>query len=140
MIEVIVAGDEVIDEDVAQGMALGANHGVASRVELGLHDNVVLGFTFVRWVAVEGDVFGSGAVTAFAVDAEIYPRRFVGVLLAVVILLLMTDVAAVTGFVPELNLDAGRVFRIANVKVVKPVFAKDIPTGREQNDAAVGEG
>ncbi len=49
------------------------------------------------------------------------------------------DVAGVTGFIPKLDLYAGRFFGIGDIEIVKPVFANIVPSGWEQNDAAIGQ-
>ena len=70
VIEVVIAGDEVVHEDVAQGVALGADHSVADMIELSLQNNVVRGFALVRGIAIKLDVLGCGPVAPFAIDAQ----------------------------------------------------------------------
>jgi hypothetical protein len=138
-IVILGAGGVALDENVAERVALRASTGVARRVETRLHHDL--------WGRPPGlaallrmfrHVFAAGAVAALAVGAEIEPRSAVLVLLGIEVLLLLADMAGEAALIPDLHFDFAALVGIADVEVVEPLFAKDVPTRRQDNDAPAG--
>jgi hypothetical protein len=68
-------------------------------------------------------------VTAFAIGAEVRPGSLVLDGLGVEVLLLLADVARKAVLVPQLVFDLAALVLIADVEVMEPLLAENIPTG-----------
>src|SRR5579862_1162572 len=141
VIVVILAGGIAGNKDIAEGVALGADHGVAGGVEAGLNHHVAASGRRV-WMGLREarHMFAAGAVTAFAVGAEVGPGSLVLNGLRVEVLLFLADVAGKAVFVPQLLLFLAALVGIADIEVVEPLFPEDIPTRRQHDDAAIRQG
>jgi len=78
-------------------------------------------------------------MAALAIRSEIEPRCLVLESFLVKVLLLLAVMAREAALVPDLDHDLVGFIRIADIEIVEPLFALDIPTRRKHHNAAVGK-
>ena len=139
VVVIIVARLEVGHEDVAERVALRADHRVASGVETRLQHDIAHRSSGLPRCGVVRDVVAARTVAALAVDAEILPRGLVLHLIGVEVFLFLADVARVAVLIPELDFDLAALVRVPDIEVVEPLPPQDVPAGRQNQDAAVGQ-
>ena len=81
----------------------------------------------------------AGSVTALAVGAEIEPGRIVMGRGGIEAFLLLADVAREAMLVPDLGLDFAAFVGVPDIEIVEPLLSENVPTGRQHDDASVGE-
>jgi hypothetical protein len=88
---------------------------------------------------VVGYVLTAGTVAAFAVGAEIEPGGFVFGGGGVKVFLLLADVAGETVLVPDLDHGFAGFVGVADVEIVEPLFALNVPARGKYDDASAGK-
>ena len=138
---IVRAGRVPGGDDVAQGVALRADHAARLGIEARRPDNRALtgGAAGLR-ARVRLDVRAPGTMTPLTRCAEIHPLRRIGAGRRLVVVLLLADVAPDTVLVPLLDERLVVLVGPDDLHVVEPLLPLHVPARRQDDDPAVLDG